>query len=86
VAKIFDAIDDQLRTWIASQRLFFAGTAARVADSCGYGVPLMSYEGERPQQKLSAEKRLWTRGANGFTEYQRETNSTSIDRLPALEI
>jgi hypothetical protein len=60
VAKIFDAIDDQLRTWIASQRLFFAGTAARVADSCGYGVPLMSYEGE--------------------------TNSTSIDRLPALEI
>jgi hypothetical protein len=189
VAKIFDQIDDQLRGWIASQRLFFVGTAplagdghvnvspkgpigslailddhtvayldltgsgaetiahlrengrivvmlcafegpprivrlhgrgkavhsgddgfaelaercgfddpplgyrsivvvdvARIADSCGYGVPLMSYEGERPHQKLSAEKRLRTKGPDGFADYQREKNSASIDGLPALEI
>jgi hypothetical protein len=33
-----------------------------------------------------AEKRLGTRGANGFIGYQREKSSTSIDRLQALEI
>src|SRR4051794_30870808 len=30
---------------------------SRIADSCGYGVPLMSYEGERPHQNASAQKR-----------------------------
>jgi hypothetical protein len=58
----------------------------RVADSCGYGVPLMSYEGEREHQRLSAEKRLRTKGPDGFREYQREKNSASIDGLPAVEI
>jgi hypothetical protein len=58
----------------------------RVADSCGYGVPLMSYEGQRPHQQLSAEKRLRTKGPNGFAEYQRERNAESIDGLPAVEI
>jgi hypothetical protein len=58
----------------------------RIADSCGYGVPLMSYEGERPHQQLSAEKRLRTKGPDGFVEYRREKNAKSIDGLPALEI
>jgi hypothetical protein len=30
----------------------------RVADSCGYGVPLMRYEGERPQQLAWIESKL----------------------------
>ena len=34
----------------------------RIADSCGYGVPLMAYEGERPHNTLSAQKRLRTGG------------------------
>ncbi|MFL5896493.1 MAG: pyridoxamine 5'-phosphate oxidase family protein, partial [Thermoleophilaceae bacterium] len=58
----------------------------RIADSCGYGVPLMSYEGERPHQRLSAEKRLRTHGPTGFLEYQRDKNSESIDGLPAIEL
>jgi hypothetical protein len=58
----------------------------RIGDSCGYGVPLMTYEGERPHQRLSAEKRLRTRGPDGFIEYQREKNIESIDRLPAIEL
>ncbi len=58
----------------------------RIADSCGYGVPLMSYEGERPHQRLSAEKRLRTHGEAGFADYQREKNALSIDGLPAIEI
>jgi hypothetical protein len=59
---------------------------SRVADSCGYGVPLMSYEGRRPHQQLSAEKRLRAKGPNGFADYQREKNAESIDGLPAVEI
>src|SRR3954449_6519760 len=30
----------------------------RIADSCGYGVPLMSYVGERPQSVAWAERKL----------------------------
>jgi hypothetical protein len=58
----------------------------RVADSCGYGVPLMSYEGEREHQRLSAEKRLRVNGPDAFTDYQREKNTESIDGLPAVEL
>jgi hypothetical protein len=58
----------------------------RVADSCGYGVPLMSYQGERPHQRLSAEKRLRTKGPDGFTDYQRKKNAESIDGLPAVDL
>src|SRR5215212_967232 len=31
-----------------SMRAIILVHVARIADSCGYGVPLMSYEGERP--------------------------------------
>jgi hypothetical protein len=44
----------------------------------------MSYEGERPHQRLSAEKRVRTHGPDGFLEYQREKNNRSIDGLPAI--
>ncbi|MHB8691672.1 MAG: pyridoxamine 5'-phosphate oxidase family protein [Solirubrobacteraceae bacterium] len=56
----------------------------RIADSCGYGVPLMSYEGERPHSRAWAEKRLRAGGEDALTAYQREKNSVSIDGLPAI--
>jgi hypothetical protein len=58
----------------------------RVADSCGYGVPLMAYEGERPHSELWAAKKLRTRGPEALVDYQREKNSRSIDGLPAIEV
>ena len=66
-------------------RSIVAVDVTRIADSCGYGVPLMSYEGERPHQQLSAEKRLRTHGPDGFIEYQREKNAESLDGLPAID-
>jgi hypothetical protein len=57
----------------------------RIADSCGYGVPLMSYEGEREHQHVWASKRLRTGGAQAFAEYRREKNAESLDGLPALD-
>lgn len=52
----------------------------RISDSCGYGVPLYRYEGERTQLKAWVERK----GPEGLLEYQRENNLESIDRLPGL--
>lgn len=58
----------------------------RVADSCGYGVPLMSFEGLRPHLDASAEKKLRVGGPRALLDYQRERNARSIDDLPAVEL
>ena len=52
----------------------------RVADSCGYGVPLYAHEGERSQLAQWAEKR----GAEGIAAYKKERNRESLDGLPGL--
>ena len=57
----------------------------RIADSCGYGVPLMTYEGERPHSTLSAQKRLRTGGAAAIADYIAARNATSIDGLAAVD-
>ena len=58
----------------------------RIADSCGYGVPLMSYEGSRPHQDAWAAKRLRAGGPDALADYRAEHNAASIDGLPALRI
>lgn len=57
----------------------------RVADSCGYAVPLMRYEGERRHLGAWAEKKLRVGGTAALADYQREKNATSIDGLPAID-
>ena len=52
----------------------------RIADSCGYGVPLYSYDGERSQLREWAERK----GPAGVRTYQEEHNRVSIDGLPGL--
>lgn len=52
----------------------------RISDSCGFGVPLMDYVGERPQR----ERWLESKGADGIRDYVRERNGESIDGLPAF--
>ena len=56
----------------------------RIADSCGYGVPLMSYVGERPQSRAWAESKLAKQGPAALEDYKAEKNALSIDGLPAL--
>jgi hypothetical protein len=58
----------------------------RVSDSCGYGVPLMSYEGRRPHMDAWAGKRLRVGGEEALADYQRKKNSVSLDGLPAVEL
>jgi hypothetical protein len=52
----------------------------RVSTTCGFGVPLFSFEGDR-KQLVEWSKR---KGEDGLRRYQQEKNATSIDGLPAL--
>jgi hypothetical protein len=58
----------------------------RIADSCGYGVPLMTYQGPRPHSDLWAAKKVRVGGPDALVDYQREHNSASIDGLPAVDL
>jgi hypothetical protein len=57
---------------------------SRVADSCGYGVPLMSYEGDREHHALASAKKVRVSGTDAYREAQATRNARSIDDLPAL--
>lgn len=52
----------------------------RISDSCGFGVPLMEFTGERPQLEAWSERK----GEDGLQQYQRDKNAQSVDGLPAL--
>jgi len=69
-----------------SRRAVVLVHVTRVADSCGYGVPLMSYEGLRPHLDASAAKQVRVSGPGALLAYQREKNALSIDGLPAVEL
>jgi Pyridoxamine 5'-phosphate oxidase len=58
----------------------------RIADACGYGVPLMSFEGERVHAEKWAEKKLRTGGESAIDDYMAAKNSESIDGLPAFDV
>lgn len=54
----------------------------RIADSCGYGVPLYEYKGQRE----TLIKWAITKGDERIKEYQRQENLTSLDGLPGLSL
>jgi Pyridoxamine 5'-phosphate oxidase len=56
----------------------------RVADSCGYGVPLMDVRGVRPQYPAWVDRTL-RRGAGALDAYMAENNARSLDGLPAVD-
>ena len=49
----------------------------RVQTSCGYGVPMYDYQGQRPTLPAWAQRK----GSVNLAQYQREKGSTSIDGL-----
>ena len=52
----------------------------RIADSCGFAVPLLAYEGDRDTLGK------WTRARtpDELVAYRAEKNAESIDGLPGL--
>lgn len=53
----------------------------RIMDSCGFGVPLLRWEGDRGQLGAWAERK----GEAGAAEYRRTRNARSLDGLPGLD-
>ena len=52
----------------------------RVTDSCGYGVPFFTYQGERDQLLNWCQKKT----PEELAAYHLKKNTTSIDGLPGL--
>lgn len=52
----------------------------RISTSCGYGVPLLEYRGERSTLVEWAERK----GPSGIADYHVAKNSYSIDGLPGV--
>jgi len=69
---------------LASARSIICVTLDRISDSCGYGVPLLRYEGDRSQLPAWTDNRIRRHGPNAIHEYQSDKNAESIDGLPAL--
>jgi hypothetical protein len=67
-----------------SRRAVVRVAVRRIADSCGYGVPLMDFAGEREHYEKSVAKHVRTIGEDGLAQRRREVNAVSLDGLPAL--
>lgn|GEM_PF-2624391 len=55
--------------------------AERVADSCGFGVPLMDHAGERDDLTRWAS----TKGPDGVADDRRKKNVKSLEGLPGVQ-
>jgi hypothetical protein len=84
-----EAIEPGEPEWDALRRCFpeYPGARSivrarldRIADSCGYGVPQYTFEGERTQLHEWAERK----GETGIREYKAANNATSLDGLAGL--
>jgi hypothetical protein len=58
----------------------------RIADSCGFDVPLMVEQGRRPQRGAWVDNKLAKGGEAALATYVAEHNAESIDGLPALPL
>jgi hypothetical protein len=78
------AVDDPLVAGrfddIPGARAVIVVHADRISDSCGYSVPLYSFEGHRSKLVEWADHR----GPEGLAAYRAEKNAVSIDGLPAF--
>jgi hypothetical protein len=54
----------------------------RIADSCGYGVPFMSFEGHRPTMDQWSTRK----GPEAIRNYWTEKNAASIDGIQGLTL
>jgi predicted pyridoxine 5'-phosphate oxidase superfamily flavin-nucleotide-binding protein len=77
----FDITDEQRR----AVRSVISVEVTRVADSCGFVVPRMTYEGERDQLYRYADNRLRKEGRDAVRAYVSANNAASIDGLDGLD-
>jgi hypothetical protein len=71
---------DGLGSYAASRRAIIVVTLDRIADSCGYAVPVMQLTEERDLLNQWSSRKT----ADDLDAYRAEKNAASIDDLPAL--
>jgi hypothetical protein len=76
----FDDLRSKFSETPSPPRSIIRVAVTRVADSCGYGVPLMDYKAER----RSIENYVKDKGVDELRAYLKEHNAVSIDGLPGL--
>jgi hypothetical protein len=67
----------------AGARCVIRARLQRISDSCGYGVPLYDYRGQREQLPAWVERK---EAKEGVAAYRRAHNARSIDGLPGLAV
>jgi hypothetical protein len=93
VVQVGDGGFDELRALFAADdesaqkgaRAIVRVEVTRVADSCGYGVPVLRYEDERTQFPAWVDSKLRKGGDDALAAYMAEKNAASIDGLPSVE-
>ncbi len=75
----FPALAESFPTYENARSLILV-ELTRVTDSCGYGVPLFKYDGEREQLQTWARNR----GPERLKAYRQEKNKRSVDGLPGI--
>jgi hypothetical protein len=68
-----------------ARRAIVVVDVTRVSDACGYGVPLMTFEGLRTHHAQTSAKRLDRDGEEAYRAHHRARGATSLDGLPALD-
>jgi predicted pyridoxine 5'-phosphate oxidase superfamily flavin-nucleotide-binding protein len=85
--RVVTIYDDEYHDWVGrfgetrGARAVIVVDVERVSDSCGYGVPLMDYVGERDLLPAHMDRK----GPDGRADYRRQKNRVSIDGLPAFD-
>ena len=85
--RVVGRYDDDFDAWTSrfpanpAARAVIVVDVDRVADSCGYSLPLMSPVAERDLLTPNMVRR----GAEGIVDYRRQKNRTSIDGLRAFD-
>lgn len=77
VDKEWDELAKHFIPQLATRQIIVADIH-KVQTSCGFGVPLYEYAGERDHAQKWAEKK----GVDGLQAYQQEKNLVSLDGLP----
>lgn len=79
--KLLKAFDKTRVSKLPGIRSIIKVDIERISDSCGFGVPLMDFVGNRDEMANWATKQ----GDEKLQKYRAEKNATSIDGLPAID-
>jgi hypothetical protein len=82
--ELFEALEFEDAVQPEARRSLIVVSVERIADSCGYDVPLMDHVGQREHHPKAIAKRLRRMGTDGYRAFARRRNGESIDGLPAV--